>query len=135
MSVSNATPGITPFSIRSERVLVVASSLVVLTILSIVSFLLVREHTIARQEATRAANNIVQLIDADVLRNVELYQLSLQGLITATKRDDMEDVSPTLRHVALFDRPPAAPYKGELLLLDTHGDVLVTEQESLKEKM
>ncbi|MCQ6257112.1 sensor domain-containing diguanylate cyclase [Pseudomonas sp. Q11] len=124
MSVSSATPGITPFSIRSERVLVLASSLVVFAILSIVTFLLIREHASARQAATRAANNIVQLIDADVLRNVELYELSLQGLISAIKRDDMGDVSPTIRHLALFDRSTAAPYKGEILLLDKHGNVI-----------
>ncbi|MEN2393559.1 sensor domain-containing diguanylate cyclase [Pseudomonas halotolerans] len=124
MSVSSTRSSITPFSIRSERVLVVASSLVVLAILSIVSFLLVREHASARQEATRAATNIVQLIDADVLRNVELYDLSLQGLISAAKRDEIANLSPTIRHLALFDRSTAAPYKGEILLLDKHGDVI-----------
>ncbi|WP_210640746.1 sensor domain-containing diguanylate cyclase [Pseudomonas sp. Tri1] len=124
MSASSATPGNTPFSIRSERVLVLASSLVVIAILSIVTFLLIREHAAAQQAATRAATNIVQLIDADVLRNVELYDLSLQGLVAAAKRDDLKDVSPTIRHLALFDRATAAPYKGDILLLDKHGDVV-----------
>jgi diguanylate cyclase (GGDEF)-like protein len=120
----SAAPGITPLSMRSERVLVLASSLVVIAILSIVTFLLIREHASAQQAATRAASNIVQLIDADVLRNVELYDLSLQGLIAAAKRDDLNDVSPTIRHLALFDRATAAPYKGDILLLDRRGDVI-----------
>lgn len=124
MSASSATPGNTPLPIRSERVLVLASSLVVIAILSIVTFLLIREHASAQQEATRAATNIVQLIDADVLRNVELYDLSLQGLIAAAKRDDLQGVSPTIRHLALFDRATAAPYKGDILLLDKRGDVI-----------
>lgn len=113
-----------PLSIRSERVLVLASSLVVIAILSIVTFLLIREHASAQQAATRAASNIVQLIDADVLRNVELYDLSLRGLIAAAKRDDLKEVSPTIRHLALFDRATAAPYKGDILLLDKRGDVI-----------
>lgn len=124
MSSSSATSGTTPSSLQSERILVLASSLVVIAILSIVTFLLIREHAIARQAATRAATNIVQLIDADVLRNVELYDLSLQGLVAAAKRDDLSDVSPTVRHLALFDRAIAAPYKGEILLLDRRGDVI-----------
>ncbi len=101
----------TPPSIRSEWVLVLASSLVVIAILSIVTFLLIREHAAAQQAATRAATNIVQLIDADVLRNVELYDLSLQGLVSAAKREDLKDVSPAIRHLALFDRATAAPIK------------------------
>ncbi|CAH0243006.1 sensor domain-containing diguanylate cyclase [Pseudomonas brassicacearum] len=124
MSARSATPGITPPSIRSERVLVLASSLVVIAILSIVTYLLIREHAAAQQAATRAATNIVQLIDADVLRNVELYDLSLQGLVAAAKRDDLKDVSPAVRHLALFDRATAAPYKGDILLLDKRGDVI-----------
>ncbi|AHL35823.1 deoxyribonuclease [Pseudomonas brassicacearum] len=124
MSARSATPGNTQPSIRSERVLVLASSLVVIAILSIVTFLLIREHAAAQQAATRAATNIVQLIDADVLRNVELYDLSLQGLVAAAKRDDLEDVSPAIRHLALFDRATAAPYKGDILLLDKRGDVI-----------
>jgi len=124
MSASSATPGNIPLSIRSERVLVLASSLVVIAIVAIVTFLLIREHASAQQAATRAASNIVQLIDADVLRNVELYDLSLQGLIAAAKRQDLQDVSPTIRHLALFDRATAAPYKGDILLLDKRGDVV-----------
>lgn len=124
MSASSATPGNIPLSIRSERVLVLASSLVVIAIVGIVTFLLIREHASAQQAATRAASNIVQLIDADVLRNVELYDLSLQGLIAAAKRQDLKDVSPTIRQLALFDRATAAPYKGDILLLDKRGDVV-----------
>jgi diguanylate cyclase (GGDEF)-like protein len=124
MSASSATPGNIPLSIRSERVLILASSLVVIAIVGIVTFLLIREHASAQQAATRAASNIVQLIDADVLRNVELYNLSLQGLVAAAKRQDLQDVSPTIRHLALFDRATAAPYKGDILLLDKRGDVV-----------
>lgn len=96
----------------------------VIAILGIVTFLLIREHASAEQAAARSANNIVQLIDADVLRNVELYDLSLKGLIAAAGREDLQKVSAEIRHLALFDRATAAPYKGDILLLDKHGDVL-----------
>ncbi|TFB42633.1 sensor domain-containing diguanylate cyclase [Pseudomonas sp. F01002] len=124
MSVSSATSHQPIRSTRSERLLVLGSLLLVIAILSIVAFLLIRERANAEQSATRAATNIVQLIDADVLRNVELYDLSLLGLIAASQREDLKNVSPAIRHLALFDRATAAPYKGDILLLDNKGDVI-----------
>lgn len=124
MSVSSATPRTGTIASNPERLLVLVSSLTVVAILGIVTSLLIREHGAAEQAATRAANNIVQLIDADVLRNVELYDLSLKGLISAAQRNDLKDVSAPIRHLALFDRATAAPYKGDILLLDKYGDVV-----------
>ncbi|MGL6241619.1 diguanylate cyclase [Pseudomonas sp.] len=124
MSVSRTQPQDPIRSTRSERLLVLGSLLLVIAILSIVAFLLVRERANAELSATRSASNIVQLIDADVLRNVELYDLSLLGLIAASQREDLKHVSPAIRHLALFDRATAAPYKGDILLLDNKGDVI-----------
>ncbi|TBN49482.1 sensor domain-containing diguanylate cyclase [Pseudomonas sp. BGI-2] len=124
MSVSNTNPHDPIRSTRSERLLVLGSLLLVIAILSIVAFLLVRERANAELSATRSASNIVQLIDADVLRNVELYDLSLLGLIAASQREDLKLVSPAIRHLALFDRATAAPYKGDILLLDNKGNVI-----------
>ncbi|WP_172825930.1 sensor domain-containing diguanylate cyclase [Pseudomonas sp. URMO17WK12:I11] len=100
------------------------SLLTVIAILSIVAFLLIREHANAQQAATRGATTIAQLIDADVLRTVELYDLTLQGLIAASQREDLNQVSPQIRHLVLFDRSTTARFKGDILLLDKHGDVL-----------
>ncbi|AZC26223.1 GGDEF domain-containing protein [Pseudomonas sessilinigenes] len=124
MSLSSATSRTGTPASNSERLLILASSLIVAAILGIVTFLLIRERASAEQAAIRAANNIVQLIDADVMRNVELYDQSLKGLISAAQRSDLDHVSAAIRHLALFDRASAAPYKGDILLLDKHGDVL-----------
>jgi diguanylate cyclase (GGDEF)-like protein len=109
---------------RSEIMLMSGSVLAVISILTIVASLLIREYGNARDTAVRSANNVVQLIDADVQRNAELYDTSLVGMIAASKRADLASISPTLRHLVLFDRSTAAPYKGDLLLLDQNGDIL-----------
>ncbi|MFS2201898.1 diguanylate cyclase [Pseudomonas sp. Pseusp3] len=109
---------------RPEIMVILGSTLTVISILCIVTFLLIREHAYAQQTATRSATTIAQLIDADVLRTVELYDLTLQGLIAAAQRDDLKQVSPQIRHLVLFDRSTTARYKGDILLLDKHGDVL-----------
>ena len=124
MSPSRTHLPVTGNTRRPEFMLILGSSLTVIAILAIVTFLLIREHANAMQSATRSATNIVQLIDADVLRNVELYDLALQGLIAASQREDLHQVSPQIRHLVLFDRANLARFKGDLLLLDKQGNVI-----------
>jgi len=109
---------------RPEIMVILGSSLTVIAILGIVTFLLIREHANAQEAATRGATTVAQLIDADVLRTVELYDLTLQGLIAAAQRDDLKQVSAQIRHLVLFDRSTTARFKGDILLLDKHGEVL-----------
>ena len=109
---------------RSEILLIAGGLAAVLAILAIVSSMLVREHNDARASAARAAANIVQLIDADVARNAELYDISLSGMILAWQRSDLMSISPELRQMVLFDRSIIAPYKGDMLLLDQQGNIL-----------
>jgi len=109
---------------RPELLLILGSSLTVTLIVVIVAALLTREHASTVQAAKRATTNITQLINADVLRNVELYDLALQGLISATERKDLSQASPDIRHMVQFDQSTAAPFKGEVLLLDADGNVI-----------
>ncbi|MEE4860129.1 sensor domain-containing diguanylate cyclase [Pseudomonas alliivorans] len=109
---------------RSELMLIFGSSLSMLSILTIVASLLVRERTDTALSAARTASNMVQLIDADVMRNAELYDSSLQGMIKAWQRTDLKNLSPELRQLVLFDRSTAAPYKGDLVLLDNRGEII-----------
>src|SRR5450830_123350 len=109
---------------RPERLLILGSVLTALLIVGMVAALLIREHANTLQTAQRTANNITQLIDTDVLRNIELYDMALKGLIAATERSDLQDVSASIRHLILFDRSAAAPYKGDTLLLDANGEVI-----------
>ena len=109
---------------RPEIILISGSVFAVVAILTIVTSLLFRERDSARDFAVRSASNIVQLIDADVLRNAELYDTSLRGMIAAWQRPEVQALAPDMRQLALFDRSTAAPYKGDLVLLDKHGDIL-----------
>ncbi|ROM57670.1 deoxyribonuclease [Pseudomonas poae] len=110
--------------VHSELLLMVGSSLTVILIVVIVTVLLSREHASTLQAAKRMATNITQLINADVLRNVELYDLALQGLIAATSRKDLTQAPAAIQHLVQFDQSNAAPFKGEVLLLDANGAVI-----------
>ncbi|WP_095094197.1 sensor domain-containing diguanylate cyclase [Pseudomonas sp. Irchel 3A5] len=109
---------------RPEIFLVCGSVLAIAAIAIIVISLLIRERKDANQAASRASSNIVSLIDADVLRNAELYDTSLQGMISAWQMPELHNIAPNLRHLVLFDRSTAARYKGDLLLLDKNGRIL-----------
>lgn len=107
-----------------ELLLILGSGLTVVLIVIIVAALLIREHASTLQAATRSTTNIAQLINADVLRNVELYDLALNGLIAATQREDLSQVAANIQHLVQFDLSTAAPFKGEVLLLDANGNVI-----------
>ncbi|RZI76274.1 MAG: GGDEF domain-containing protein [Pseudomonas sp.] len=104
--------------------LMLGSAVAVAAILAIVTWLLFRELGTANEAAVRSANNVVQLIDADVQRNAELYDTSLLGLIAAWRRPDVMTISPELRQLVLFDRATAAPFKGDVVLLDDTGRIV-----------
>ena len=122
--IASRLPQVSGKTGRPELMVILGSTLTVIAILGIVTFLLIREHAGAKEAATRSATTIAQLIDADVLRTVELYDMTLQGLIAAAQRDDLRQVSPQIRHLVLFDRSTTARFKGDILLLDKHGEVL-----------
>ncbi|WP_332846253.1 sensor domain-containing diguanylate cyclase [Pseudomonas lactucae] len=111
-------------SAHPELLLMFGSGLTVVLIVIIVAALLIREHASTLQAATRSTGNIAQLINADVLRNVELYDLALKGLIAARQREDLSQVTPTIQHLVQFDLSTAAPFKGEVLMLDAGGNVI-----------
>lgn len=106
---------------QAERKLVTGSLLAILAIIGIVSFLLVKEYDNAREVALRGAKNLAQLIEADVKRNVELYDLSLQGIVDASQDATFVQVPPSLRRQVLFGRAVSTPLRGDLLWIDESG--------------
>jgi diguanylate cyclase (GGDEF)-like protein len=106
-----------------ELILNLGSCLAVLAIVAIVSFLLMRERSNVEQSAARSASNIVQLIESDIVRNVELYDLSLRGLIWAVQQPQLRSMPATLRQQIIFNQAFTTPVRGDMLWLDAHGDV------------
>ena len=115
---------VSPAVARTERILLGSSIAGVLILLMIVSVLLVREHSSAKDAAIRTSSNLLQLIDADVQRNVELYDRSLLGMIEVAKDPDLEKIPPRLRHQLLFGRAITSPLRGDLLWVGENGHLL-----------
>ncbi|PWB33712.1 deoxyribonuclease [Pseudomonas sp. SDI] len=114
----------TLYRTHPELVLNLCSCVTVMAIVAIVTFLLMRERASVEQAAARSASNIAQLIDTDIERNVELYDLSLRGLIWAIQRPELLSVPAPLRQQVLFSQAFTAPVRGDILWLDRDGNIV-----------
>ncbi|MGY3085847.1 hypothetical protein [Pseudomonas fragi] len=111
-------------NVLTLRLLIGATTVSIIAILSIVSFLLVREHRTAELAAIRTSLNIVQLIGRDVQNTVDLYDSALNTLIDVSKRSDLSSVSQPLQHMLLFDKAEQTPANGGFYLLNDQGDLV-----------
>lgn len=117
-----------------ELFLNLGSCLAVLAIVAIVSYLLARERDSVELSAIRSSNNIVQLIESDILRNAELYDQSLQGLIWAVGRKELAQIPGPLRQRLLFNEAFVDRKRGDVLWLDQQGNVVGDSTSSVPRK-
>lgn len=75
------------------------------------------------QHAKEASTNLVASIASEIDRNIELYDLSLQGVADGVKLPEINSISPELRQVVLFDRAATAKDLGSIFVLNPAGDV------------
>ncbi len=84
------------------------------------SFLIGMRHT-DYENARQSAQNLVTTIAADIERNLNLYDLSLQAVDDGLQLPEIDQVSPAIRQFILFDRAASAEHLGALLVLDQNG--------------
>jgi len=75
--------------------------------------------------ARQADDNLVLTIEADVTRNLELYDLSLKTLVNNMELPNINQVGKLLQHVILFDRAPTAKQFGAIKVLNQAGEVIM----------
>lgn len=117
-----------------ELFLNLGSCLAVLAIVAIVSYLLARERDSVELSAIRSSSNIVELIESDILRNAELYDQSLQGLIWAVGRKELAQIPGPLRQRLLFNEAFVDRKRGDVLWLDKQGNVVGDSTSSVPRK-
>jgi len=79
------------------------------------------EEELARQ----ALENLASSIDADIGRNVELYDLSLRDVATDMQLPEINQVSRPLRQLILFDHAATAKHFGVIQVFDAAGRLTV----------
>lgn len=79
----------------------------------------------AWDKAGQTSINLLQVIERDIARNVEIFDLSLQGVVENLRTPGIDAIGPAMRQLVLFDRAATARDMGAMFVLDEHGDVTV----------
>ncbi len=79
------------------------------------------------KHAAENSRNIVTIISNDLARNVELYDLSLQAVVSGAQQSVTWTLPPALRQRVLFDRATAASYLGGAYVLDASGHIRASQ--------
>src|SRR5437016_2083952 len=62
------------------------------------------------EQARTNATNLVSTLEADIARNLQLYDLSLQAVVDGLNEPDLGRVSERIRRLVLFDRSATAKH-------------------------
>jgi PAS domain S-box-containing protein len=116
------TPG---SGVPQSRTLIVGACLIVACVAGVVGWSLWDARQAAFDRAIQNAQNLTAALAHDIERNLESYDLSLQGVIDGLKFDEVKTVSPELRDQILFDRAVTAKFLGAVLVLGEHGETLI----------
>ena len=76
----------------------------------------------AWDKARQTSENLLQVIERDIDRNIEIIDLALKSVVENLKLTDLDDVSPKYRQRVLFDRASNAKDLGVMLVLDAQGN-------------
>lgn len=100
-----------------------AGSIVVATlVIGAVSGLTVMQmRSSAWDQVGQVSQSLLESVEHMVDRNIELYDLSLQGVVDGLHNPEADGIAPSLRQVVLFDRAATAKGLGAILALDAQG--------------
>ena len=71
--------------------------------------------------AKQSLENLASGIDADISRNIELYDLSLRAVASNMVIPEIKDVPKTVLHLILFDHAATAKHFGAIQVFDAEG--------------
>jgi hypothetical protein len=77
------------------------------------------EEALARQ----SLENLASGIDADISRNIEVYDLSLRAVAGGMVLPEIQDVSKPILHLILFDHAATANHFGAIQVFDANGQL------------
>ncbi|TDN61756.1 diguanylate cyclase [Paraburkholderia sp. BL10I2N1] len=96
-----------------------------LTMLAVCAVLLYDSREDALTRANESSLNTLLVVERDIARNVELYDLSLQAVVDGVGDPEVMALPRALRDSLLFDRAATAKDLGSMLVLDSAGNVII----------
>lgn len=77
------------------------------------------------QLARQTLENLAAGIDADIGRNIEIYDLSLRAVVNNMLMPELKDVSRPVLHLILFDHAANARHFGAIQVFDANGQLTI----------
>ena len=112
----------------SAPVVVAAGSLFALLMVALCAWSLLEGRQDAMRFSSESQQNIAMVVERDVQRNFELYNLSLDAVVDGMQQPEVMALPPSLRQQVLFDRAATAQYLGSMLVLNSAGDITIDSE-------
>jgi diguanylate cyclase (GGDEF)-like protein len=109
--------------LRSARAWIALGILAPIGMLIVSALMLLELQQDAWDRVEVTSKNLLQVIERDINRNVEIIDLTLQAVQENLRTPGIEAVSPEMRQLVLFDRASTARDIGVLLVIDEHGAI------------
>lgn len=113
-----------PSWFRSPRTWIGMGILVPVGIVAVCSTMLLQLRQDAWDKAEQTSKNLIQVIERDIDRNIEIIDVALQNVVENLNAHDLRELSPKHRQHILFDRAVNAKDLNALLVLDQDGNCI-----------
>ena len=108
----------------SAKLLIVSSVITVLGFSAICTSVMLDMRHSEEELARQTLENLASGIDADIGRNVELYDLSLRSVAANMVAPEISQLSKPLRQLVLFDHAATAKHFGAIQVFDAKGKLI-----------
>lgn len=109
---------------RSARTWITLGILAPVGMLAASGLMLLELRQDAWDRAEQTSKNLVQVLERDIARNVEMYDLSIQAAVENLRTPGVPGLAPELRQLILFDRAATARDMGVMIVIDEHGEIV-----------
>src|SRR5947208_1041511 len=109
----------------SAKLLIASSVATVIGFTAICASVMLEMRRGEEQLARQMLENLATGIEADIGRNIELYDLSLRAVVSNVVMPEIKDVSKPILHLILFDHAATARHFGAIQVFDAKGQLTV----------
>src|SRR6201996_4635033 len=109
MRIGKRQEGARPWRI-SAKLLIASSVVTVIGFSAICASVMLDMRRGEEGLARQTLENLASSIDAEISRNIELYDLSLRNVVSNMMSPEINEVSKAVRHLILFDHAATAKH-------------------------
>jgi len=109
----------------SARLLIASSVVTVIGFSAICASVMLDMRRGVEELARQSLENLAAGIEADITRNIEVYDLSLRAVASNIVAPEINDVSKPVLHLILFDHAATAKHFGAIQVFDAKGKLTV----------